>query len=305
MQRPSNQNKHRSFLNSWKSSTSTARRPAHSQSTATTTAVGAPAPAAAVCSTEVIASQALKKNAQAFQYPSSGFAIKIEYSLLYTMMNHPEIYPATVIQSMIKSEDFTQYMEVNPSASRSKHHDTTLTIQDDTQFSSYAQLSALLALAAEKWPPPSSSSSSDATVSSNTENDIRTNPTATNCSNDAINVVQVLCQLLIQCVIRHAEAHHLDRETEINELFLPFQRVTSDKANRTAVMAVLPAYVGMTASILTGGNPLPFYIGYAVSINAIANQERDLANFKQIANTTSRMSNVETTNLLNDTDYDE
>jgi hypothetical protein len=305
MQRPSNQNKHRSFLNSWKSSsTSTARRPAHPPSTATTTAVGAPAPA--VCSTEVIASQALKKNAQAFQYPSSGFAIKIEYSLLYTMMNHPEIYPATVIQSMIKSEDFTQYMEVNPSASPSKHHDATLTIQDDTQFSSYAQLSALLALAAEKWPPPSSSSSSsDATASSNTENDIRANPSATNYSNDAINVVQVLCQLLIQCVIRHAEAYSLDRETEINELFLPFQRVTSDKANRTAVMAVLPAYVGMTASILTGGNPLPFYIGYAVSINAIANQERDLANFKQIANTTSRMSNVETTNLLNDTDYDE
>jgi hypothetical protein len=243
-----------------------------------------PAPAA-VCSTEKVAADALKRNAKAFSYPKEGFLTKIEYSLLYTMMNHPDIYPAAVISNMIKSEDFSQYLFYHSSSSKNAA---------DPPLSSYAQLSALLALAAEKWPPPSSNASE-----ANTTDDTSSVESA------PVNVVQVLCQILIQCVIRHAEKENLDRETEINELFLPFQKVTSDKANRSAVLAVLPAYVGMGASILTGGNPLPFYIGYAVSINAIAQQEKDLANFKHIAATTQRMSNVETTNLLNDTDYDD
>jgi hypothetical protein len=270
-------NKHRSFLNSWKNTRSVASSGNEQHS-------ASPAAPAVVCSTEKVAADALKRNAQAFSYPKQGFLTKIEYSLLYTMMNHPDIYPAAVISNIMKSEDFTQYLFYHPPSSKNSA---------EPPLSSYAQLSALLALAAENWPPPSSNASD-----ANAHDDTTT-------ESAPVNVVQVLCQLLIQCVIRHAEKENLDRETEINELFLPFQKVTSDKANRSAVLAVLPAYVGMGASILTGGNPLPFYIGYAVSINAIAQQEKDLANFKHIAATTQRMSNVETTNLLNDTDHDD
>jgi hypothetical protein len=246
-----------------------------------------------VVNTEVIAAKALAKNALAFRYPKFGFVTKIEYSLLYSMINRPDIYPAAVIKDAIRAEDFTEYLLVHPDPASK---------QPSEDICSYAQLSALLALASEKWPPPvegqeqqqKQSMSSDSATTTTTNGVVATS-----------DVARTLCKVLLQCVIRHAEEHNLDREAEIDELFQPFHRVTNDKVNRSAVAAILPAYVGMGASILAGGNPIPFYIGYAVSINAIANQERELANFKQIATTTNRMANVETADLLNDCDHDD
>jgi hypothetical protein len=340
-------NRHRSFLNSWKnssSSTGSNRNRHHDRgnnnsnhtSNRNNTIVG----------TEKIAYKALQRNTIAFQYPKLGFITKIEYSLLYTMMNHPEIYPKNVIYDMIQQEDYIQFIYVNEPPTTTSTTTTTSdnTTQNDHSICSYAQLSALLALAAEKWPPPSSSSSfqhhednSNGSTPSRVQQQQQTTQrrnyndddddeddeydeyhqrrrqrqeqsstgntdTTTTTNSSDINIVQTLCQLLIQCIIRHCNEHQLDRETEINELFVPFQKVVSDQANRSALLSVVPAYIGMTATILTGGNPIPFYIGYAMSINAIAQQEKDLANYKQIASTTSRMSNIETTNLLHDTD---
>lgn len=230
-------------------------------------------------------------------------------------MNHPDVYPSSTIYTMMKSENYIQYIYVNTNrTTTTTTTNNTTTSKDDTDpICSYAQLSALLALAAEKWPPPSSSSSStDGTTVANgpsrrnyDDDDVsnnNNNNSTTNIDNYNLNIVQLLCQILIQTIVRHAEIHQLDRETEINELFIPFQRVTTNKANQSAIMAIVPAYIGMATSIITGGNPIPFYIGYMMSINAIINQEKELANFKQVAQTTTRMSNVETTNLLYDTD---
>jgi hypothetical protein len=65
---------------------------------------------------------------------------------------------------------------------------------------------------------------------------------------------------------------------------------------------VLPIFTGLGASIVMGGNPLPVWIGYAVSIKELAKQEREEVNFQQLASTTNRMADVETTSLLSEAD---
>ena len=204
---------------------------------------------------------------------------------------------------------------------------------------SYAQLTALLALAAEKWPPTTTTSSSSSSSSSAASSQHHTTGSTTpqrrtsdyddsdeneNDDDDEyeqsrqrrqqqqrqneeakeqLNVVPTLCQSLIQCIIRHCDKYELHRETEINELFLPFHTVTSHQTTKRAIWSTVPAYMGLTVTILSGGNPIPFYIGYAMSINAISQQEAHLQNYHHIANTTTRMSHMETTNLLHDTDH--
>jgi hypothetical protein len=286
--------------------------------------------------TEKLAQQELKKNGQLYHYPSAGFVNKIEYTLLYNMIYYPNIYPIHVIHPMILEEDYTQYIYVNESGTRSSSASTATGTTDTAPPCSYAQLTALLALAAEKWPPstaavPNDISSSTSSIHNNNNNHDTRRRTKYYDNDDGddddeyeqsrrqrqqqkeyedrnkntqLNVVQTLCQLLIQCIVRHCETHQLHRETEINELFLPFQKVTADQTNKRALMSTLPAYMGLTVTILSGGNPIPFYIGYAMSINAISQQEANLENYNQIANTTTRMSNIETTNLLHDTDHD-
>lgn len=229
------------------------------------------APPPTVVGTEAVAAQNLIKNQYNFRYPKAGFCSKIEHSLLYSMLSRPDVYPASVIKDTIRNEDFSEYLLLMPA----KHQ------TDEQEICSYAQLTAILALAAEKWPPPAATSDN-----SNNENDA--------------GIAQILCKVLLQCVIRHAEEHNLDRESEVQDLLQPLERVTLQKGRQSALAAILPAYIGLGASLLAGGNPLPFWIGYAVSINAVANQERELANFRQIASTTNRMADVETTSLLTD-----
>ena len=289
-----------------------------------------PTVAPVVVGTEKLAQKELLKNSQLYHYPTNGFINKIEYTLLYNMLYYPDIYPIHVIHPMILEEDYTQYIYIHERPGTS----TTTTTEEAVPPGSYAQLTALLALAAEKWPPSSSNtntttpnehSSPEHTRHQRTSRDYNEND---NDDDDEyeyessrrrrqqqqqqateplpptpLNVVPTLCQLIIQCIIRHCETYSLDRETEINELFRPFQKVTSDQTTQRALLSTLPAYMGLTVTILSGGNPIPFYIGYAYSIHAISQQEQNLQNYQEILNTTTRMSHHETTNLLHDTDH--
>jgi hypothetical protein len=250
-----------------------------------------------VVGTEAIAQQQYTKNQRDFRYPPSGFGTKIEYSLLYAMVSRPDVYPATAVRDAIRAEDFTEYIWLVPTNASSSASQRTLD-QNDPPESSYAQLCAILSLAVNKWPPPQPQPFE--------QNDV-SNPTnaAVAAAADPLNIAQILCKALIHCVVRHAEEYNLDREHEVKDLLEPLERVTLARGRQTALAAVLPAYVGLGASILAGGNPLPFWIGYAMSINAVANQERELANFRDIATTTTRQAHPETASLLTDDDYDD
>lgn len=260
----------------------------------------APTPAP-IIGTEAFAASQLAKNRRDFRYPQSGFCTRVEYSLLYSMLSRPDVYPAAVVKDAIRAEDFTDYLWVVSTTTNNKDQSQQ---QQEPELSSYAQLSAILSLAADKWAPPPITSSLDgfnsnpSTVNNNNNSDVHNSSTAATTTD--LNIPQILCKALIHCVVRHAEAHDLDREHEVSELLVALERVTIQKGRQTALAAILPAYVGLGASILTGGNPIPFYIGYAMSINAVANQERDLANFRDIATTTNRMAHPETASLLTD-----
>jgi hypothetical protein len=219
--------------------------------------------------TEAVAAKNLKTNQQSFQYPASGFCARIEYSLLYSMISRPDVYPDTVVHDAIRDEDFSEYLVVVQAQ------------QQQEIPCSYAQWSAILALAAEMWPNPSDRSDA------------------------SMNIPQTLCKTLIQCVIRHAQEHDLDRASEVKELLQPLQRIGRQKGRRGAVLQILPMYVGLGATLVLGGNPFPLWIGYALSIKEIAKQEHEEKNLRQLASTTNRMADVETTSLLSEVDdYD-
>jgi hypothetical protein len=228
--------------------------------------------ATVVQGTEAVAAKSLKQNQNAFGYPTAGFVSRIEYSLLYSMISRPDVYPATVVLEAIGKEDFSEYLPVVQPQQ-----------QQQQQVCSYAQLSGILALAAEKFPPPLNE-----TTLSNSE------PS----SGPTINVPKSLCQALLQCVIRHAQRHDLDRETEVADLLAPLQRIAAQKGTSNALAVMLPMYAGFGATILAGGNPIPMWIGYGVAVSQIGKQEQELQVMRELASTTSRMANVETTSLL-------
>jgi hypothetical protein len=229
--------------------------------------------AAPLQGTEALAAESLLSNQKNFRYPASGFCSRIEYSLLYSMISRPDVYPQAVVQDAIRTEDFSEYLLV-------EHQQRQ---REGEAVCSYAQLSAILALASEKFPHHQESSSS-------------TDPSAT------INIPQSLCTALLQCVIRHAEQNQLDRETEVQELLQPLERLTAQKGSHNALAVALPMYIGFGATVLAGGNPLPMWIGYVFTINAIGKQEQDQQALAQLASTTNRMADVEKTSLLMELD---
>jgi len=84
--------------------------------------------------TESKALQQLERNKKDFAYSGDGFEQKIEFSLIYAMLSAPDTYPREVVHQMLDEEDFEQYIHTK-----------------DGQVS-YAQLSAILAYAAETNP---------------------------------------------------------------------------------------------------------------------------------------------------------
>jgi hypothetical protein len=96
-----------------------------------------------VVGTEAAAKNNLERNQKDFSYPETGFVTQVEYTLLYSMLDAPTIYPENVVKDAIRDEEFDQYLIVNP-----------LRADETEERHSYAQLSALLTLAAQKFPPP-------------------------------------------------------------------------------------------------------------------------------------------------------
>ena len=93
--------------------------------------------------TEATALANLEKNKKLFKYPDPGvFLHRIEYSLLYSILAAPEVYPEGVVREHIQQEeDFIKYIELVPMKVRNHG------MEEEIERTSYAQLSALLALA--------------------------------------------------------------------------------------------------------------------------------------------------------------
>ena len=224
--------------------------------------------------TEAVALENMKRNRKDFGYPSQGFVTPIEHSLLYAMISEPTLYPEKVVKDQIYEEDFTVYL-VGKQVSKEP-------------VVSYAQLSAILALSAEKWPPQPQQEQDD-------DDSQQAAPTS---------VPQVLCKTLLQCVIRHAEQHSLDREAEVQELLAPVERLATKRDAKAELAAILPIYIGMGATLVTA-NPLPLWVGAAVTnvmSSRVIAQEDERQNMSSIASQTNRMADIEKASLLDESE---
>eukprot|EP00956_Cyclotella_meneghiniana_P005908 scaffold7743_cov74-Cyclotella_meneghiniana.AAC.6 len=253
------------------------------------------------------------------------------------MILHPEQYPESVVRREIEEEDFEQYLfvrESNDDIARKKfanannetttaqhddgdnnnNHDNTTQQQEDCR-ASYAQLSALLALSAEK----NSSTPSNEPQSQNqpepeptrnsltmqaTSNITRLPPLHTdNTQQQQYTIAQTLCRKIIKTVTKYSTLHNLDRQTEISELLSPIERRCQIRNEQTALKQLLPAYAGYTLSLMTG-NPLPLLIGAAslASSGDVMNEEN--CNVNEIRGLGGRMGDVETAGLLDECEDD-
>ena len=234
--------------------------------------------------TEAKAIDNMTKNSKAFGYPAAGFVTRIEHSLLYNMISEPDVYPAAAVLEQIDEEDFSIYLQV---AEESRFGGVT-DGGNHEPIVSYAQLSAIVALSAEKYPPKERGEDQMSDDDSQEKQQ---------------SVSQKVCKKVLQCVIRYAEEHDLDREAEIQELMAPVEKRFKKRQNTDEVKSILPFYVGYTASILTG-NPLPMLAGAAVMTATVdSNLENERQNMESILSETSRRADVEKTGLLDETDH--
>jgi hypothetical protein len=232
--------------------------------------------------TEAVALENIRRNRRDFAYPKPGFLHPIEHSLLYAMISEPTLYPESVIKEKIAEEDFTTYLEVK-----------TLERRDEPAMS-YAQLSAILCLSAEKWPPTQQQQDDAGAGGSQ----LQTPPTS---------VSQILCKKLLQVVVKHANQHDLDREAEVQELLEPLQKLAIKKDAKAELALFLPIYIGMGATMVTA-NPLPMWIGASIT-NAMSfkvlEKEGERKNISSIEQETNRMANVEKASLLDEMEEDD
>ena len=188
-----------------------------------------------VVGTEKAALDELKSNQKDFKYPAEGFVEKIEYTLLYSMLLNPDVYPEDVVKDFIAEEDFDRYLFVKDAHGQFAVRSETVT--DVEPKVSYAQLSAILALSAEKFPPKDSKG----------EN-IMNSSTVSKHGNKSIS--ETMCKYVLKTIVRYAEEHDLDRQTEIQELLEPVERHAEKRNNKAALNQVLPFYIGYAATII-------------------------------------------------------
>lgn len=239
-----------------------------------------------VVGTQAKAQKNLEINRQDFKYPKESFVTPIEHSLIYSMIQEgPEVYPEDVVLKHIEDEDFTIYMPVQQidsmlltsTSTSTNHHRVVADTIDDlaTHKVSYAQLSAILALAGEKFKPQKG----------------RDKPNS---------IPQKLCQKVLNCVVAYAKRYDLDREAEIKELLEPVEKRLVKTATNQEIRDVLPFYLGYTASLITL-NPLPMIVGFTVMTQNSKNGSENLnRNLNQITKATERRSNEEQTSLLDE-----
>ena len=217
--------------------------------------------------TEAAAQHHLEWNTTTFLYPDNGFINRIEYSLLYNMIHTNEIFPPEVIKEHISKEDFSTYLYARPLKG-------TVT---KTLPVSYAQLTAILALAGDTWTPKS-------------------------------EIPDILCKAILKVVVEYAESNNLDRKDEIDELLQPLLFYSQQKDTEEAWAFVIPLYIGWTASLLTG-NVVPLMVAYGVANVATGikasqnvNSQKNIHTMKKV---TQRASDVEHTSLLNEIETSE
>lgn len=240
----------------------------------------------AVQGTQATAQRHLESNQKYFKYPKEGFVSPIEHSLIYTMVNEPSIYPPDAIQKVIDEQDFAEFLHVNDETANNSSK-TTTTFTNNEQRCSYAQLSALLSLAMQKWPPPVDDS--DPAVQGER------------------NVPQNLCQALLRTVVQYADAHELDRPAEVAEFLDPAVERTRQRLGRAIHMKfVLPYFAGAALSIATG-NPLPLYLAYTGGMVSYLKDDavtKEKEHALRVHKQSQRAANVETASLMDEMEQD-
>lgn len=218
----------------------------------------------------------MESNKKYFKYPEEGFVSPIEHSLLYAMIMEPTIYPEDVIRQAIAEQDFGEFLTVKNTRRKSA---ATQSTEDEEDICSYAQLSALLSLAMQKWPPSKDK------------------------QNPQDNVPQFLCQALLRTVVNYAQGHDLDREHEVAEFLNPAVERTKQRLDSAANAKMnLPLYLGLGLSVATG-NPLPMYLAYAAGTASFLKDDvvtKEGAHLEKVANQSRRTANVETASLMDE-----
>jgi hypothetical protein len=245
--------------------------------------------------TEAVALENIRRNSRDFGYPKPGFVHPIEHSLLYAMISEPTLYPENLIKEKIAEEDFTTYLQV-------KSEPVTRQQRDEPQIS-YAQLSAILCLSAEKWPPPQQQQQDDDADDDGGDAQQQRQQQ----QSPPTGVSQILCKKLLQLVVRHASHHDLDREAEVQELLEPLQKLALKKDAKAELAVFLPIYIGMGATMVTA-NPLPMWIGASIT-NAmtfkVVERDGERRNISSMEQETNRMAHVEKASLLDEMEDDE
>ena len=190
-----------------------------------------------VVGTEKAALEELHSNQKDFRYPAEGFEEKVEYTLLYSMLLNPDVYPEEVVKEFIAEEDFNRYLIVKDARGQFAARSETAT--EIEARVSYAQLSAILALSAEKFPPKDRKGDS-----------VMNSSTRSTSKYDNKSISETMCKYVLKTVVRYAEEHNLDRQTEIQELLGPVERHAEKRNNKAALNQVLPFYIGYAATII-------------------------------------------------------
>ena len=245
---------------------------------------------------EAVAVESQRVNAKAFKYPEGGFEDWIENSLLYTMVRESSIFPAVAVLTAIDEEEYSQYFfvkqqhqegvkqqqlfddnedDINTNTNSSSSIDTNNHDEDarkpEASGVSYAQLTALLALAGEEW-----SSSSE--------------------------VPQRLCNAISKEIIKYANKYNLERQQELKELLDPLIDYAKGRG-RKQMLTMLPWFAALTVSTI---NPVAFYATYmsmiAANSDSLHKGDRADKNTINMASMGNRHANVEKASLL-DEDY--
>lgn len=232
---------------------------------------------------EAVAVESQRVNSNTFKYPEVGFEVWIENTLLYTMVRESNIFPAATVLAAIDEEDFSQYFAIKQQDGDDESDDNDDSNDDDNHIErrkpaaaevSYAQLTALLALAGDEW-----ASSSE--------------------------VPQKLCSKISKEIIKYANKHNLDREQELKELLDPLISYAKGRGRKQALQ-MLPWFAALTVSTV---NPLAFYTTYMTMLAANADQlskgDRSDRNTINMAEMGKKHGNVEKASLLDEDYYDE